>query len=53
MKKLWERWAPLTGLLAVACSLVGVMLALDNHRTRTPTRRSSPTSPTTRIEYMG
>jgi hypothetical protein len=29
MKQLWERWAPLTGLLAVACSLVGVMLALD------------------------
>jgi hypothetical protein len=29
MKHLWERWAPLTGLLAVACSLVGVMLALD------------------------
>jgi hypothetical protein len=29
MKQLWERWAPLTGLVAVACSLVGVMLALD------------------------
>ena len=27
--KLWDRWAPLTGPLAVACSLVGVMLALD------------------------
>ena len=24
MKQLWERWAPLAGLLAVACSLVGV-----------------------------
>ena len=27
--KLWDRWAPLTGPLAVACSLVGVMFALD------------------------
>jgi hypothetical protein len=27
--KLWNRWAPLTGLLSVACSLVGVMLALN------------------------
>lgn len=27
--KLWERWAPLTGVLAVACSLVGVMFALN------------------------
>ena len=29
MKQLWDRWAPLTGLLSVACSLVGVMLALN------------------------
>lgn len=29
MKQLWDRWAPLTGVLAVACSLVGVMLALN------------------------
>jgi hypothetical protein len=29
MKQLWDRWAPLTGPLAVACSLVGVMLALN------------------------
>lgn len=27
--KLSDRWAPLTGVLAVACSLVGVMLALN------------------------
>ena len=27
--KLWDRWAPLTGPLAVACSLVGVMFALN------------------------
>jgi hypothetical protein len=29
MKQLWDRWAPLTGVLYVACSLVGVMFALD------------------------
>ena len=29
MKQLWGRWAPLTGVLSVACSLVGVMLALN------------------------
>src|SRR5947209_2047255 len=29
MKQLWDRWAPLTGLLSVACSLVGVMLVLN------------------------
>jgi hypothetical protein len=29
MKQLWDRWAPLTGLLSVACSLVGVMFALN------------------------
>lgn len=29
MKQLWDRWAPLTGVLSVACSLVGVMFALD------------------------
>ena len=28
MKQLWDRWAPLTGVLSVACSFVGVMLAL-------------------------
>ena len=29
MRELWDRWAPLTGVLSVACSFVGVMLALD------------------------
>jgi len=29
MKQLWERWAPLTGVLAVACSFVGIMVALN------------------------
>jgi len=29
MKQLWDRWVPLTGVLAVACSLVGVMFALN------------------------
>jgi hypothetical protein len=29
MKQLWDRWAPLTGLLSVTCSLVGVMFALN------------------------
>jgi len=29
MKQLWDRWAPLTGLLSVACSLIGVMLVLN------------------------
>ena len=27
--KLWDRWAPLTGLLSVACSLVGILFALN------------------------
>lgn len=34
MKQLWERWAPLTGLIAVACSLVGVMLVLNQPQTK-------------------
>lgn len=29
MKNLWERWAPLAGVLSVACSLVGVMTVLN------------------------
>ena len=29
MKQLWERFAPLTGVLAVTCSLVGVIFALN------------------------
>jgi MFS family permease len=29
MKQLWDRWAPLTGLLSVVCSFVGVMVALN------------------------
>jgi hypothetical protein len=29
MKQLWDRWAPLTGVLAVACSLVGILFALN------------------------
>jgi hypothetical protein len=29
MKQLWDRYAPLTGLLSVACSLVGVMFVLN------------------------
>jgi len=29
MKQLWDRWAPLTGLLSVACSFVGVVFALN------------------------
>lgn len=34
MKQLWERWAPLTGMIAVACSLVGVMLVLNQPQTK-------------------
>ena len=29
MKQLWDRWAPLTGVLSVACSFVGVILVLN------------------------
>jgi hypothetical protein len=29
MKQLWDRWAPLAGLLSVGCSLVGVMFVLN------------------------
>jgi hypothetical protein len=34
MKQLWERWAPLTGVISVACSLVGVMFVLDQPQTK-------------------
>lgn len=29
MKQLWDRWGPLTGVLSVACSFVGVILVLS------------------------
>ena len=29
MKQRWDRWAPLTGVLSVACSLVGILFALN------------------------
>jgi hypothetical protein len=29
MKQLWDRWGPLTGALSVACSLVGIVFALN------------------------
>ncbi len=29
MKQLWDRWGPLAGVFSVACSLVGVMFALN------------------------
>ena len=29
MKQLWDRWAPLAGVLSVVCSLVGVLIVLD------------------------
>jgi hypothetical protein len=29
MKQIWDRWAPLTGVLSVACSLVGVLFVLN------------------------
>jgi hypothetical protein len=34
MKQLWERWAPLTGVVSVACSLVGVMVVLNQPQTK-------------------
>lgn len=34
MKQLWERWAPLTGVISVACSLVGVMFVLNQPQTK-------------------
>jgi hypothetical protein len=33
MKQLWERWAPLTGIISVACSLFGVMIVLNQPQT--------------------
>jgi hypothetical protein len=29
MKQLWDRWGPVAGVLSVACSLVGIMFALN------------------------
>lgn len=34
MKQIWERWAPLTGVIFVACSLVGVMFVLNQPQTK-------------------
>jgi hypothetical protein len=34
MKQLLERWTPLTGVVAVACSLVGVLFVLDQPQTK-------------------
>ncbi len=34
MKQLWERWAPLTGVISVVCSLVGVMFVLNQPQTK-------------------
>lgn len=34
MKQLLERWAPLAGVVSVACSLVGVMFVLDQPQTK-------------------
>jgi Na+/melibiose symporter-like transporter len=34
MKQLWERWAPLTGIISVACSLVGVNVVLNQPQTK-------------------
>ena len=34
MRQLWERWAPLTGVISVACSLVGVMFVLNQPQTK-------------------
>jgi hypothetical protein len=34
MKQLWERWAPLAGVISVACSLVGVMFVLNQPQTK-------------------
>jgi hypothetical protein len=34
MKPLWERWAPLTGVISIACSLVGVMFVLNQPQTK-------------------
>lgn len=34
MKQLLERWAPLTGVLSVVCSLVGVMVVLNQPQTK-------------------
>lgn len=34
MKQRWERFAPLTGVISVACSLVGVLLVLNQPQTK-------------------
>src|SRR5262249_15216695 len=34
VKQIRERWAPLAGLISVACSLVGVMLVLNQPQTK-------------------
>lgn len=33
MNHLWERWAPLAGLISVACSLAGVLVVLNQPQT--------------------
>jgi hypothetical protein len=34
MRQLWERWAPLAGVISVACSLVGVLFVLNQPETK-------------------
>jgi hypothetical protein len=34
MKQLWKRWAPLSGVISVACSLVAVMVVLNQPQTK-------------------
>jgi hypothetical protein len=34
MKQLLERWTPLTGVISVACSLIGVMVVLNQPQTK-------------------
>jgi hypothetical protein len=34
MNKVWDRWAPLTGVLSVACSVVGTLMVLNQPQTK-------------------
>ena len=34
MNRIWERWAPLAGVISVACSLVGVMFVLNQPQSK-------------------
>ena len=45
MKQLWDRWAPLAGVLSVVCSLVGVLFVLGQPQEKDSNAKIDPPMP--------